>query len=135
MIYGQCNCGEIAFEISGTLTDIFICHCSICRKATGANGIAVVMTDSDSFRWTNGENLISTWQKPIGDWQTSFCKQCGSTLPGQNGPDSMYIPAGLLKDHSLELKVSHHIFTESKASWDIIGDRGKRHEGPFQGEI
>ena len=32
MALGECNCGAVAFEIDTQLTDVFVCHCSICKK-------------------------------------------------------------------------------------------------------
>ncbi|MFT6138608.1 MAG: hypothetical protein ACJAUJ_001703, partial [Salibacteraceae bacterium] len=29
---GSCLCGGIQYEISGPLTDVLNCHCSMCRK-------------------------------------------------------------------------------------------------------
>ena len=42
MITGACNCGAVQFEIDAALSGVFVCHCSICRRSTGSNGIATV---------------------------------------------------------------------------------------------
>jgi hypothetical protein len=47
MTRGECNCGAVQFEIDADLTDVFVCHCSICRRSTGSNGIAVVVVLPD----------------------------------------------------------------------------------------
>lgn len=131
MITGQCNCGAVAFSVEGDTSGVIICHCSICRRATGANGIAVVIANKDQFQWTSGADQVTTWHKPVGDWATSFCQTCGSTLPGSNDETRMYIPAGLISEGGENLKVAHHIFVDSKAAWDEIGDQGKIHSGAF----
>jgi hypothetical protein len=64
MASGECNCGAIAFETTGGLPGVIVCHCSICRRATGSNGIAVVVVDNHAFRWIRGEEHIATWKKP-----------------------------------------------------------------------
>jgi len=127
MTLGNCNCGKVAFEITNSITDVYFCHCSICRRNTGSNGIAVVVTDNSNFRWLKGSESIKTWTKPGHDWHTSFCSECGSSLPGKNDDTRMYIPAGLLPNDNHTLKVTHHIWVNSKASWDEIGDKGKQH--------
>ena len=96
MIKGQCNCASVAFEIDAELSDVIVCHCSICRRSTGSNGIAVIVADNDVFRWTRGAGHIATWQKPDADWQTWFCRTCGSPLPGANDDTRMFVPAGLV---------------------------------------
>ncbi|TQV88231.1 GFA family protein [Aliikangiella coralliicola] len=133
MITGECNCGAIAFEISCKVSDVYICHCSICRRSTGSGGIAVVVINNNDFRWLRGNDLIKTWDKPGHDWQTSFCKSCGSSLPGANDDLRMYVPAGLITNGEENLKVAHHIWVSSKAAWDEIGDSGKQHPEDFQG--
>ena len=133
MVAGMCNCGAVAFEIASDISEVFICHCSICRRATGSGGIAVVIVNNDSFQWIRGSELISTWLKPGHDWQTSFCQNCGSPLPGANDDSRMYIPSGLITTGGENLKVAHHIWVNSKAVWEEIGDSGKQHSEAFAG--
>lgn len=40
MAHGQCNCGAVSFTVTTELSDVIVCHCSFCRRATGSNGIA-----------------------------------------------------------------------------------------------
>lgn len=127
MASGECNCGAVAFELSADLSGVFVCHCSICRRSTGSNGIAVVVVDNDAFRWIRGEEHIASWTKPNSEWQTWFCRTCGSPLPGANDESRMFVPAGLLSDGGDALRVIHHIWVDSKAGWDEIGDSGQRH--------
>jgi len=132
MARGECNCGSVAFEIKASLADVFICHCSICRRSTGSNGIAIVVIENDDFKWAIGEDLISTWRKPGHDYQLWFCSKCGSPLPGKNNDNSMFVPAGLISEGGENLKVAHHIWVQSKANWDQIGDSGQQHLEAFQ---
>lgn len=127
MASGECNCGAVAFELSADLSGVFVCHCSICRRSTGSNGIAVVVVDNGAFRWTRGEEHIASWTKPNSEWQTWFCRICGSPLPGANDESRIFVPAGLLSDGGDALRVIHHIWVDSKAGWDEIGDSGQRH--------
>lgn len=133
MITGACNCGSIAFEVKAETKAVYVCHCSICRRYTGTNGIAVIVVPNADFRWLNGKDQIQSWSKPNADWQSHFCKTCGSALPGSNDPERMFIPAGLITEGGEELAVAHHIWTDSKAQWDEIGDNGKQHKEAFQG--
>ena len=133
MVTGQCNCGAVAFEVRAELSDVFICHCSICRRYTGSSGIAVVIADNQRFRWLRGEAEITTWNKPDADWQAHFCRLCGSALPGANDAARMFIPAGLVSGGGENLRVAHHIWVGSKAVWDEIGDSGRQHEEAFEG--
>ena len=135
MVKGECNCGSIAFEITSIISDVLICHCSICRRSTGANGIAVIIVNNNDFRWIKGEEQIKTWHKPGHDWQTSFCKDCGSSLPGINDEMRMYVPAGMITDSIENLNVTDHIWVDSKANWDVISDDGKQHQKAFRDQV
>ena len=131
-VRGHCNCGQVEFAVTNEVSDVYICHCSICRRATGSNGIAVVVVDNDRFRWVAGESQIASWSKPDGDWTMAFCRTCGSPLPGPNDPEQMYIPAGLINVGGENLAVAHHIWVESSAGWDEIGDAGRQHPREFE---
>lgn len=133
MAYGECNCGAVAFQLGGDLAGVYVCHCSICRRFTGSNGIAVVLVDNDAFRWIRGEEHIATWKKPNADWQAWFCRICGSSLPGSNDETRMFVPAGLISEGGEGLRVIHHVWVDSKADWDAIGDAGQQHPNAFKG--
>ena len=132
MALGECNCGAVAFEIDADLSDVFVCHCSICRRSSGSNGMAVVVIDNDQFRWLRGKDLVASWKKPDTDWQKWFCRICGAPLPGVNDETRMFVPAGLISEGGESLRVKHHIWVDSKAVWDEIGDTGERHREAFE---
>ena len=133
MAVGECNCGAVGFEISTELSDVYVCHCSICRRATGSNGIAVVVINNEDFKWTRGKEFIQSWQKPASHWQTWFCGQCGSPVPGHNDETRMFVPAGLIFTGDEALSVKHHIWVDSKAPWDEISGAGRQHPKAFGG--
>lgn len=129
---GSCNCGEVKFEIRTPLSDVYLCHCSICRKSTGAGAIAVVLVNANDFSWTQGHDSIKTWKKPKHDWQTNFCNRCGSPLPGKNDAKAVYIPVSLLDSGYQHLKIRHHLFVDSKASWETTDNAAKLHNNNFE---
>jgi hypothetical protein len=44
----------------------------------------------------------------------------------------MFVPAGLISEGGESLRVKHHIWVDSKAVWDEIGDTGERHREAFE---
>ncbi|KZN47021.1 hypothetical protein N482_02050 [Pseudoalteromonas luteoviolacea NCIMB 1942] len=87
-----------------------------------------MIAKKSNFKWCSGARHVKTWQKPEHDWVCSFCTECGSSLPGENDEERMYIPAGLICDKYLQgISVVHHLWTESQACWGKIGDDGKLH--------
>ena len=129
---GECNCGAVRFEIDADLSGVFVCHCSICRRSTGSNGIAVVIVPNEQFRWIQGQEHVTKWVKPNSTWETWFCRICGSRVPGHNDAARMFVPAGTLSEGEEALKVIHHIWVGSKAVWEEIGDAGKQHPEGFR---
>lgn len=121
MFRGSCLCGGVKYEIHGNLTPVGHCHCSKCRKVSGAGSNAVSFAAPDHLVWTQGEQLIRKFQLPDG-WSSTFCSNCGSPLP-QTDPEQRicYVPAGTLDDDPGP-EVVAHIYTGSKASWDVICD-------------
>ncbi|WP_455363764.1 GFA family protein [Microbulbifer discodermiae] len=132
LVKGECNCGSVAFKVNLNVSDVYVCHCSICRKSTGSGGIAVAVVENKHFSWLKGESEISYWSKPGHDWHTSFCKICGSVLPGKNDESRMYLPVGTFTSGDKKLKVAHHLFVDSKASWEKICDSGKQHPRAYE---
>lgn len=114
---GKCLCGEVKFEISGQLANLYQCHCSLCRKATGAAANAATFVPSAWFRWLSGEQKISSFQKSTG-YRSDFCSACGSPVPNPlRDKELMWVPAGLL-DESFEASVTVHLHLQSAALWD-----------------
>ena len=128
---GDCNCGEVSYRVEEEISDVFVCHCSICCKSTGSGGIAVALVKAENFEWLSGQDNIVKWSKPDHDWHTFFCKVCGSTLAGPNDDTQMYIPVGTLTSGHDNLTVVHHFYTNYKGSWEEIGDNGKQHPEGF----
>ncbi|MBP9593049.1 MAG: GFA family protein [Steroidobacteraceae bacterium] len=132
MATGECNCGAVQFEINGPLTDVYVCHCSICRRATGSGGIAVVVFPRDRLRWVQGQEHIAAWTKPGTQWQKWFCRICGSPVPGENDGRTMFAPAGSITQGGESLRVAHHLWVGSKARWDEIAGTAPQHDEGFR---
>ena len=114
---GECLCGEVKFEIEGNIPNLYQCHCSLCRKATGSSANAATFVRQESFRWLFGADTISSFQKPTG-YRSDFCSVCGSPVPNQlQGMELVWVPAGLLEE-SFEASVNVHLHLGSAASWE-----------------
>ena len=131
MMKGECHCGEVSYIINMQVKDVFICHCSLCRKSTGSGGIAVCIVPNANFKWLSGEEYLKYWPKPGHDWHTHFCMQCGSSLPGVNDENNMYVPVGTLTAGDEHLKVAHHLWVSSKASWECLCEGATVHQKGF----
>ena len=117
---GECNCGTVRFEILCPINNVYVCHCSICRAYSGSSNFAVVVVPKQRFNWTHGEDNVQSWLKPGHDWESHFCSICGSSLPGENDPEHMFVPAGSIVKGGADLRVVGHVCMDSKASWEVV---------------
>ena len=115
---GECLCGSIAFSLTGALPKLYRCHCSLCRKQSGAEANAAILIRAENFRWLQGESEISCYQRASG-FTSHFCRQCGSPVPNPLAilPDYWWVPAGLLPA-DLPSNIVSHLNTASRAGWD-----------------
>jgi len=121
-IKGSCLCGGIRYEIDGPLGPVVNCHCSMCRKATGAAFRTRAKVLAAAFRWVQGEELVSRYDSSPGETRT-FCRVCGATLPTffREYPDEIGLPLGTLDDDP-GVTPSAHVWVDSKAPWYEITD-------------
>ena len=126
MIKGSCACGGVRFEIDAARA-MTHCHCTNCRKLTGASFATYVHVEKQTFRWLAGEDLINQYESAPGSFR-AFCRVCSSLVPGQ-APylPTVSIPAGLFDDDP-GVRPRLHVFTSSKAPWWEITDDLPQHE-------
>lgn len=123
---GKCLCGDVEFEISGTMPNFYQCHCSLCRKLSGSASDTATFLNKAQFHWVKGCGNISSFVTPTG-YRSDFCRTCGSTVPHlMQNQRQFWVPAGLLEGE-VDSAVTYHLFVGSKAHWDIIGDDGTQH--------
>ena len=126
MIRGSCLCGGVQFELAQATGPFELCHCTLCRKASGSAFVAGLWARSEDFKLLRGQELITSYEAPIRQapppYCTSFCARCGSPLPDMASQSPwLEIPAGLLDDDP-KLRPDKHIFVEVKAPWFVIAD-------------
>jgi Uncharacterized conserved protein len=119
-IKGSCFCGDVQYQIEGTLRDATSCHCSMCRKMFSSQASAHAFFEPDEFSWLMDESRLSHYQagKKFG---VCFCKRCGSTLGGTYKGTLCWVTLGCA-DGDPHISLGKHIFVDSKASWETIPD-------------
>ncbi len=117
-VKGSCLCGEVEYEISGSLGIFQYCHCSRCRKFTGSAHASNIIVAPNQFKWIKGEEFTGRYELPNArHFATTFCTKCGSSLPWlTTSQKAVVIPAGTL-DGDPELRPFQNVFYESKAYW------------------
>ncbi|HLI80877.1 MAG TPA: GFA family protein [Candidatus Binataceae bacterium] len=101
------------YEIEGAIVPLN-CHCSMCRKVTGAAFRSRAAVPTKNFRWKSGEDLLTRYESSPGTVRT-FCRLCGATLA------SLFAAMRTLDDDP-DVRPSFHVFVGSKAPWFEITD-------------
>jgi hypothetical protein len=131
MTIGSCQCGGIKFQVEEFLRDLYKCHCSRCRKVSGASSSSAAISAQGKFAWLQGKELRSFYMPKDSDYGTYFCSICGSVVPLYlEDQDRYWIPCGLL-DSDPGIPFTAHICTDSKASWDILDNQTEHYPEVF----
>jgi hypothetical protein len=77
MLKGGCFCGKVRYEAAGTPFHAGNCHCSMCRRTTGAPFVAWFTVRRGDFRFVAG---APTRFRSSAHAARSFCSACGTQL-------------------------------------------------------
>jgi hypothetical protein len=128
-VRGSCLCGGVRFELTRPFRRMSHCHCSRCRKESGAFGLTNGRVARDGFRLLSGAELIRVYRPDEGAVK-AFCSVCGSSVFGGRWPegDEITIRFGALDDDPGQ-RPQHHSYVGSRAAWDVLPeDRLPRYE-------
>lgn len=117
---GGCLCGAVRYRATGAPIRGVICHCTMCRKHSGAPALGFVHFRADAFAWTKG---IPTRFASSGFAQRGFCATCGSTLSMHEDvlADRVQITIGSLDDPA-RVRIDDHVWTAQQIPWFEIAD-------------
>ncbi len=129
MYQGSCLCGAVAVQITGGISDIIHCHCSLCRKSSGTAHATNGFIKADGFSVVKGQDKLSTFVFKPGR-KRHFCSQCGSPVYSSNDddPSRLRVRLGLLDSDITERPISHN-FVTSKANWEDLDANLPRYDG------
>ena len=75
---GACHCGRVNFALEGAPMMTACCHCSICRRWTGAAYSMIGFWKPENCRLTSELPLL---ERATSAWLTRFrCADCGTPL-------------------------------------------------------
>jgi len=125
---GSCLCKRVTYEITGELTDVLNCHCSMCRKLHAAAFRTRAKVATRDWTTLSGEAFIKFYESSPGEYK-GFCSECGSSLftKFDANPDVLGFPLGTL-DTDPKVKATRHVFVGSKAPWFDITDDLPQHQ-------
>ncbi len=117
---GKCYCGRVQYAVADAFLYAANCHCSNCRRTTGAAFKPFAGIERHKLALTNGmDDLLVCGDQNAND---THCKVCGSLLYSiVRGGNFAHIAMGTLVDDPT-IRPAKHIFVGSKAPWFTISD-------------
>jgi hypothetical protein len=120
LLRGACYCRAVVFTIEDAFEYALCCHCSECRRRTGAAAKPFAGARTGTLTITDGAD--SVLRLGGDDGHHASCGRCGSLLYSLVRDGAyVHVPLGVLIDPPA-ITPSAHIFVGSKAPWDVIND-------------
>jgi hypothetical protein len=120
MLTGGCYCGRLRYEVDPPLFHQTNCHCSICRRTSGAPYVAWFTAVRSAFRWTAEEpaRFASTARA-----RRSFCPVCGTQISFEHRDWPAEIDVTICSlDEPDAVVPENHIHTAGRPAWVRPGD-------------
>jgi len=122
---GGCLCGAVRYTVNSEPVVTLHCHCSDCRKATGAPFSTWAVFPRMALNWPQREPR----RVPHADRLRLFCPDCGTPIGMLPTEDAaiIAITAGTL-DRPETLKPVCHTWVEDQLPWVHTSDGLPRHQ-------
>ena len=120
MLKGHCQCGQVQYEADAAPSHETACHCSICRRTSGAPFVAWFTVPLASLRFTRG--TPASFQSSA-DGTRSFCPACGTALTFRSArhPQEIDVSTCSLDDPE-QFPPKDHTYTSTRLSWVRLAD-------------
>ena len=117
---GGCLCGDVRYRAEAGPVRVVMCHCSICRRVSGAPMLCFVHFPVGAFTWISGG---PTRYRSSANAERGFCPRCGSTLTMHEPviADRVQVALGSL-DHPEAVRPDDHVWTGEQLPWLRIDD-------------
>lgn len=123
---GGCLCGQLRYRIRA-VREAFWCHCTMCRRASGAAALPWASVARADFAFTAG--TPATFASSPGVTR-AFCGTCGSPiLFDMAAEDALDVTLGTLDDPSAIVPARHIWVASALSMADGLGPDLPRHPG------
>ena len=120
---GGCLCGDVRYRASQDPEWVGSCHCTMCRKMSGAAFSTYAVFSRESFEWTKGAPAHYRSSEPTS---RGFCARCGSTLSWEK-TEKFGVMVGSL-DRPEDVQPEDHNCTGTWLPWLKMDDNLPRFE-------
>ena len=127
MLNGGCLCGAIRYEAGAGAFHQSVCHCSLCRRASGAPFVAWFSVPRANLRWLQGQ---PTTYVSSEHGRRSFCPRCGTQLMFEDDRHANEVDLTTCSlDEPGRLPPQSHIYTATQLAWVQLADGLPRYAG------
>ncbi|HEV7266905.1 MAG TPA: GFA family protein [Falsiroseomonas sp.] len=120
MLTGGCLCGAVRYEADGTPFHETVCHCSMCRRASGAPMVGWFTVRRQGLRFVGGAPARYASSARA---ERSFCQRCGTplTFESRDFPDEVDVTIASL-DNPEAVRPRDHTRTGTQLGWVKLAD-------------
>jgi hypothetical protein len=107
---GGCLCGAVRYRLEARPLAVNACHCSDCKKLTGATHLLMILSPRAGLQRERGEPLRYRKRADSGrEIDIVRCANCGVRLWHEplSAPNLVFVAAGTLDDPSWAIPTSH----------------------------
>ena len=132
---GSCLCGRNRYVLRASPLYAGYCHCSQCRKFSGAACSAFLGVKAADLDTVAGDAALLGCHWKTATTRMRFCQQCGSSLYVEKLQQGIvHVRMGTL-DGPSPLQPMVHVFVGSKADWVEITDDLPQFDGSVPYEL
>jgi hypothetical protein len=106
---GSCLCGQVHWTLKARPLAVNACHCTDCKKTTGATNVVMLLAKSEDFSSTGETHFYRKRADSGRELDIHRCTACGTRMFHRNlaSPSLVFISAGTLADPSWAIPTSH----------------------------
>jgi hypothetical protein len=122
---GGCLCGAVRYALRGRPTLAGYCHCSLCRRVSGAPVLVFATVPRGDFEFVRGKPRCFASTSFGRRW---FCGDCGTPLCMQvdHEPDSTDVTVASMDDAGA-VRPGFHIWHAARLPWFETDDELPRY--------
>ena len=112
---GGCLCGAVRYRAEGPVLYATHCHCTLCRRASGAPLVSWATFPADGFHIVRGEPTCYA-SSPVA--QRRFCPTCGTQITFQRRDRPWEIDLTIASlDQPERVVPTNHTWVRSRLPW------------------
>jgi hypothetical protein len=119
LVEGACHCGAVTYQLTSEPVSIVNCHCSMCRRITGAAFASYIVAKEDSLKVAHSDDHLATYVV-TGTAIKHFCRSCGTPVFNTNQakyPELAMLHLGAVVSAPSDLIPRLNVFCDDRLPW------------------